>query len=164
MTVMDPKAVVRRAGALVVLTGGLVAVLSGGVAFAYWVTGGSGTGSATAGSSVPLTAVGSTSGLTALYPGGTGSVKVVVTNPNPFPVTVTAVSGSGAITSDKGSACNASTGVTFTTQSGSWGPIAGSGGTLTITLPGAVAMSNASDNTCQGAVFTIPVTLAGASS
>ena len=33
----------------------------------------------------------------------------------------------------------------------------------TFTLSGAVAMSNASDSTCQGAVFTIPVSLSGAS-
>ena len=33
--------------------------------------------------------------------------------------------------------------------------------TTTFTLSGKAAMSSASDNSCQGAVFTIPVTLTG---
>src|SRR5215469_3604158 len=49
-----------------------------------------------------------------LYPGGTGDLVVKVTNPNAFGVTVTSVTAAGPIISDKGAACNASTGVTFT--------------------------------------------------
>jgi hypothetical protein len=81
-----------------------------------------------------------------------------VTNPNSFPVRITAVSKQavGSITSDKGAACNASTGVTFTDQSGLTLDLA-AGATSTFTLSGAVSMSNASDNSCQGAIFTIPV-------
>jgi hypothetical protein len=30
-------------------------------------------------------------------------------------------------------------------------------------VPSSVSMSNASDNTCQAAVFTVPVTVTGAS-
>ena len=93
-----------------------------------------------------------------LYPGATGAVKLKVTNPNSFPVRITAVSkqAAGSITSDKGAACNASTGVTFTDQSGLTLDLA-AGATSTFTLSGAVSMSNASDNSCQGAIFTIPV-------
>ena len=32
-----------------------------------------------------------------------------------------------------------------------------------MSLAGKVAMSNASDNSCQGAVFTVPITLAATS-
>jgi hypothetical protein len=85
-----------------------------------------------------------------------------VTNPNPFAVTVTAVTGAGAITSDKGAACNTSTGVTFTNTSG-LSQAVGAGATVTFSLAGKVAMSNASDNSCQGAVFTVPVTLTATS-
>jgi hypothetical protein len=76
---------------------------------------------------------------------------------------VTSVTGSGTVTSDKGTACDASTGVTFTNQTGLTLDIPATSA-ATFTLTGSVAMSNASDNTCQGAVFTIPVSLTGASS
>ena len=97
-----------------------------------------------------------------LYPGGTGDLVVKVTNPNSFGVTVTSVTGSGTITSDKGAACNAATGVTFTNATGLSQAVAG-GATTTFSLVGKVAMSNASDNTCQGAIFTVPVTLTATS-
>jgi hypothetical protein len=52
--------------------------------------------------------------------------------------------------------------VTFTDQTGLALDVA-AGATSTFTLSGAVSMSNASDNTCQGAIFTIPVDVTGAS-
>jgi hypothetical protein len=73
------------------------------------------------------------------------------------------VTGSGTVTSDKGAACDAATGVSFTNQTGLTLDVPASGA-ASFTLAGAAAMSNASDNSCQGAVFTIPVTLSGASS
>jgi hypothetical protein len=98
-----------------------------------------------------------------LYPGATGSVKLKVTNPNPFPVRITAVAKqASAISSDKGAACDASTGVTFSDQTGLALDVA-AGATTTLTLANAISMSNASDNSCQGAVFTIPVNVTGAS-
>ncbi len=87
---------------------------------------------------------------------------VKVTNPNSFAVTVTSVTGAGTITSDKGAACNASTGVTFTNAAG-LSQAVGAGATVTFSLAGKVAMSNASDNSCQGAIFTVPVTLSATS-
>jgi hypothetical protein len=132
-----------------------------GILFAAWSTGGSGNGYAKAGTASALTLSDASASTTAdLYPGATGSAVVKVTNPNPFPVRITAVSkqAAGTITSDKGAACNASTGVTFTNQSGLTLDLA-AGATSTFTLSGAVSMSNASDNSCQGAVFTIPVDL-----
>jgi hypothetical protein len=94
-----------------------------------------------------------------LYPGGTGDIWIKVNNSNPFAVTVTSVTGAGTITSDKGAACDAATGVTFTNTTGLT-QVVGAGATVTFSLAGKVAMSNASDNTCQGAVFTVPITLA----
>jgi hypothetical protein len=52
----------------------------------------------------------------------------------------------------------ASTGVTLTNQSGVTLDLA-AGATATLTVPNAVSMSNSSDNSCQGAVFTVPVSL-----
>ena len=97
-----------------------------------------------------------------LYPGGTGDIWIKVTNSNPFAVTVTSVTGAGTITSDKGAGCDAATGVTFTNTTGLTQAV-GAGATVTFSLAGKVAMSNASDNTCQGAVFTVPITLAATS-
>jgi len=52
--------------------------------------------------------------------------------------------------------------VSFTNQSGLSIDVPANGQT-TSTLSGAAAMSNASPDGCQGATFTIPVTLTGAS-
>ena len=148
------------------LVAAIAALVVSGVLYAAWSTSGSGNGYAKAGTASALS-IGDASASTSadLYPGGTGAVKLKVTNPNPFPVRVTTVTKQtgGTITSDKGAACNASTGVTFTDQTGLALDVAGGGATQTFTLSGAVSMSNASDNTCQGAIFTIPVDVTGAS-
>lgn len=158
VTIKLPRKVVFVLAAIVVL------VLSS-IVLAAWSTSGSGNGYAKAGTASALTLNDASASTTAdLYPGANGSVKVSITNPNSFPVRITAVSkqAAGSITSDKGAACNASTGVTFTNQSGLALDLA-DGATSTFTLANAVSMTNASDNTCQGAVFTIPVDVTGAS-
>jgi hypothetical protein len=143
-----------------------VVLVAGSIAIGAWNATGSGTGYAKAGTSSSLT-LGDASASTVadLYPGATGNVKISVTNPNPFPVSITTVSqtASTSITSDKGASCNSSTGVTFSTQSG-LSLALGAGATQTFTLNGAVAMSNASANACQGAIFSIPVDVAAVSS
>ena len=138
-------------------------LMAGSLAFAAWSAGGAGNGYAKATTAQVLTTVDASASTTAqLYPSGTGDMKLKVNNLNSYAVRVTSVTGSGAITSDKGAACNASTGVTFTNQVGQTLDVP-AGSAVTFTLTGAVAMSNASDNSCQGAIFTIPVTLVGAS-
>lgn len=150
------------------LVGGAVTLLVLGVVglvYAAWTTNGSGSGYAKAGSSQALTTVDVSAATTAtLYPGATGDVLLKVNNPNPYPVKVTDVTGSGAITVDPAHAAGCvTTGVTFTNQTGKSIEIAANSQTQ-VTLTGAAKMSNASDNGCQGATFTIPVTLTGASS
>ncbi len=130
-------------------------------AFALWTTTGAGTTSATADRARDLTASPVTVGTNLLYPGATVDAKVTISNPNPWAVTVSTITG-GTVASDKGTGCDASTGVTFVDQRGSFTVPASS--SVTFALPGAVSMSNASDSSCQGAVFTIPVTLSGTSS
>ncbi len=150
---------IRLSRKLFFVLAALGALVVTGILFAAWSTGGSGNGYAKAGSASALTVGDATASTTPhLYPGATRAVKLKVTNPNSFPVRITAVTKQAAasITSDKGAACNASTGVTFTDQSGLTLDLA-AGATSTFTLSGAVSMTNASDNTCQGAVFTIPV-------
>lgn len=140
-----------------------VAGLAAGVAFAAWTASGTGSGYAKAGSAQALTTVDASASTSAdLYPGATGDTVVRISNPNPYPIRVTAVSGTGAITSDKGAACNDSTGVAFSNQSGLTLDVAANS-SATFTLVDATTMSNASDNACQGAIFTIPVSLTGQS-
>lgn len=155
----------KRTKLLVLLAVAAVAV-TGALASAAWLLNGTGNGSAKASTSKDLTIGDASAAPSAqLYPGAKGDVKVKVTNPNTFPVQLTSITGDGAITSSTGDACDASTGVTYTApadlSSADYNFAAGE--TKTITLPDAVAMSNASDNSCQGATFTIPVKVAAAS-
>jgi hypothetical protein len=142
----------------------LLSAVAASAVIAAWVTNGTGPGYAKAQTSSNLTLSDASATTTAdLYPGATGSVKLKVTNPNPFPVRITSVAKqASAITSDKGAACDASTGVMFSDQTGLALDVA-AGATVTLTLANAISMSNASDNSCQGALFTIPVNVTGAS-
>lgn len=136
-------------------------MIAGSIAFAAWTATGTGEGYAKATTAQALTTVDVSASTTAtLYPGATGDVLIRINNPNPYAVRVTDVAGSGTITSDAGAGCDASTGVTFTDQSGLTLNVP-AGSAATFTLTGAASMSNASANSCQGAVFTIPVTLSG---
>jgi hypothetical protein len=163
-TPAPPAAHRRRVSRKLVAVAALVAVLAvAGIAIAAWTITGSGTGYAKAASGSALTLGDATAFTSAdLYPGANGSVVLRVTNPNPFQVRVTTVTGNGAITSNAGAACTAATGVTFTNQTGLTNDVAANT-TATVTLAGAVSMSNSSDNSCQGAVFSIPVTVSGTS-
>ncbi len=156
---IDPVVTIKLSRKLFFALAAIAALVASGVLLAAWSTSGSGNGYAKAGSASALT-IGDASASTSadLYPGASGAVKLEVTNPNSFPVRITGVTKqtSGSIASNKGATCNASTGVTFTDQTGLTLDLA-AGATSTFTLSGAVGMSNASDNSCQGAIFTIPV-------
>jgi hypothetical protein len=140
-----------------------------GLVFAAWTTNGTGSGYAKAGTAQALSTVDVSASTTAtLYPGGpAGDVTIRVSNPNTYPVTVTGVAAAGAITPDAGHATCTTTGVTFTDQTGLTIAVPAKSGAVngeaSATLTGAANMSNASVNGCQGATFTIPVTLSGAS-
>jgi hypothetical protein len=134
-----------------------------GLVYAAWTTSGSGSGYAKAGSAQALTTIDVSASTTAsLYPGVDGNVLIKIHNPNPYPVRVTDVTGNGTITPDGSHSSCTTTGVTFTDQTGQTIDIAASSD-LQTTLTGAAHMSNASSNGCQGATFTIPVSLTGAS-
>lgn len=141
----------------------VVALVGAGLAYAAWTANGTGEGYAKAGSAQALTTndVSATT-VADLYPGTSGNVKVEINNPNPYPVRVTAISGDGTITPDSGHSGCSPTGVTFTDQTGLTIDIPANG-TQATTLNNAASMSNASANACQGATFTIPVSLTGAS-
>ena len=137
-------------------------LMAGSIAFAAWTTNGAGSGYVAAGSEQDLTTLPVAASTTSLlYPNGTADVKVKISNPNPYKVLVTAINnGTGSILSGDGT-CDASNGVAFANQSGSWTVPAA--GTLIVTLANAASMSNASVNACQGQTFAIPVALTGTS-
>ena len=139
-------------------------LLTAALTFGSWAVGSSaGNGYSKAVTAQNVTLSDASASTTAqLYPGGTGDLVIKVTNPNVFTVTVTSVTGAGTITSDKGAACNASTGVTFTNATGLSQAVP-AGQTVTFSVAGKVAMSTASDNSCQGALFTVPVSVVATS-
>lgn len=141
----------------------VVALVAAGLVYAAWTTSGTGSGTAKATSAQALTTVDASATTTAsLYPGATGNVTIKISNPNPYPVRVNSVTGNGAITADAGHPGCATTGVSFTDQTGQTIDVPANGQNE-VTLNNAASMSNASDSGCQGATFTIPVSLAGAS-
>jgi len=144
-----------------VLASMISVLLIASIAFAAWTSTGSGNGSALAGSAQGVTVEGDavTTGL--LYPNADGDVVVKVTNPNPYAVTVSAINGNGAVTTDAVD-CTDST-VTFTDVSGLDQDIAGNNGTYTFTLTDAASMSDLAEDECQGASFSVPVTVVAAS-
>lgn len=145
-------------GAITILVLGVV-----GLVYAAWTTSGTGSGYAKAGESQDLTTIdisGDATVIDLLYPGASGDVKIRIDNPNSFPVTVSAINGNGAITSDV-PACNAGASVSYTNQSGTFAVPANSAATFV--LNNAASMSNAANDDCQNATFTIPVSLTGQS-
>ena len=138
----------------------LVIGLGAGAAFAYFSSSGTGAGSASTGTLQAVTvAVTTVTPTTPLRPGGVGDVTLKVTNPNSYDVTLVSVTGAGSITADARHPGCTTTGVTFTDQTGLSTTIPAAT-TTTVDLPGAASMSTASSAGCQGATFSIPVTIA----
>ena len=143
-------------------------LIAGSVAYAAWTVNGSGTGSASATSAVGLTlTAGSPSGL--LYPGGSADVDSSVSNSNPFPVHVSSVSldtsqGTNGFDVDAGhSGCNLSS-LSFTTATnGGAGWDIPASSSVGVDAAGAIAMSSAANDSCQGATFTVHLTATAAS-
>lgn len=148
---------------------GLVAVLVvSAVAYAAWTSNGSGTGTATAGTASGVTLSNGTAG-TLLVPNGSADVATVVANPNAYNVQVSSIAldtsqGTNGFSVDAGhSACNLSS-LSFTTQTnGGSGWTVNANGNLNVDLTGAISMSNAADDSCQGAAFTVYLTATAAS-
>jgi hypothetical protein len=161
----------KRSKRLIAVLVATAAMSVAGLVYAAWTTTGSGSSYAKAGTAQALSTVDVSASTTGtLYPGATGDVLIKVSNPNPYPVRVTGVSLNGAnsdITPDAGHSGCTTTGVSFSNQTGLAIDVAaksgGVNGTTQATLNGGASMSNASVDACQGATFTIPVTLSGTS-
>ncbi len=152
----------RKATIVAVVTGSM---LVAGVALAAWTATGTGTGAAKATTATALTVANGTASAD-LYPGfADGDLSVDVTNPNSYDIEVSAVEYTGgAITGAGGIGTCTTTGVTMDAGSIAVGPTTiTAGSTVNIPVADVINMDNTSDNGCQGATFTIPVTVTGAS-
>lgn len=166
-----------------IVLGAVLAVTAGaGAAWAAWTVYGTGNAYAQADKVVALELVAATTDAT-LYPGATGDAVIKVKNPNRFPVAVTNVTWkpSDGVRSSGGIGFCSNTGVSFgdfsTSPMGSNGMLAGArlmaaaggqlkvggGETVQFTLSNAVRMINNVDNGCQGATFSIPVSVIASS-
>lgn len=144
--------------AIVVAASAMAAgLVFGGVAVAAWLSNGTGTGSAKATTAIDLTTSTATASAD-LYPGGTGALNITINNPNPYPVTITDIASSGAATASL-STCVV-TGVSLSALTGLT-DVVDANASKTFSHADAVSMSNLSDDGCQGATFTIPVSLSG---
>jgi hypothetical protein len=152
----------RRSARWVPLMLGVLVVATGQTASAYWSGSGDTAGSGATGAGLPLVmAPASTS--TSLRPGGTADVVLTISNPNTADVHVatlaldTTQGASGMSVDAAHLSCDTST-LTFVTQTTGWTVPARSGsvdGTVTIVLGGAISLSDAAADSCQGAQFDV---------
>lgn len=138
-----------------------VAIALGGPAYAAFSARGQGTDTAASSTLLAVTVAALTGGdapSTTLQPGGQADVVLRVSNPNSFAVTLVSVTPNGTVTASGGSGTCTSTGVTFAGVSGLSTTIAAAGTTL-VHLASAANMSTSSTTGCQGATFSIPVSI-----
>jgi len=134
-----------------IVVGAVVAVLLSGVvgAYAFWTTGGSGSGTATAGTTTNNLTIASSS-VTGVTPGSSTPVTVTVTNPNSYSVHVDTVST--VITTSNPSCLPAD--FTFPAKVMNT-TIAALGGTASFTQPLVFADTAVSQDLCKGATITL---------
>jgi hypothetical protein len=131
--------------------------LGSGAAYAFWSSSGTGTGSASVGTPAPVTVVtasGTVSSL--LVPGGSADLLVALDNPNSFPVTITSITQTTPVVGP-GGAC-VTTGVSI--GSSAVLPVTvPSGNGVVVTVTNGASMALSSDSGCQGASFSIPISV-----
>jgi hypothetical protein len=151
----------RLSRKLSAVAAGVIALAVAGVAFAAWTASGTGSGAAQATSASAVTYSNGTT-TAQLFPTGSGDLVISVHNPNGYKIQITDVVSTGATTVDAGhSGCNASS-VALTAQH-SLTKVVAANTTADVTLTGSVTMDNTANDSCQGATFTIPVSVTAAS-
>jgi hypothetical protein len=158
-TTSTPSRRVRWGRRLSVATVAVAALAGSGVAFAGWNVTGSGSGEVQASSAEGLEIVGFVLD-TALYPSLTTGATLTVTNPNPFPVLISDVEFGALVISDAGDNCTTELSqVTFTNVSEAELYLAPDATAVEFELADVAAMGAGSNDDCQGATFTAPITL-----
>jgi hypothetical protein len=171
-------------GKRIAAVAGVVLAGTGAYAATNWVVGlGAGSsGEAQSGSitNITITAVASPAATNLLYPGSSGDVVAIISNPNPFPVQVTGVDLPAMTTYAGGFTTNAlttaQTGCTTATSFVAWtlssatvgsvhtlttaltvaAQVSGTPGTLTVILTNEASMGTASVAACASTFFSMP--------
>ena len=152
------RAATRRTAPGVAAT--VVTLLVAGVAVAYWLSGGSGSGTAATGTVVAVTLSPGTP-TAQLHPGGHANVQLTLTNPNAADVRVEALAldtgeGTGGFAVDGAhSGCDVTTLGYETQTDGGDGWTVPANDALSVTLPDALSMTSDAADACQGATFTV---------
>jgi hypothetical protein len=133
-----------------VVLGAAGVVLVAGVAYAAWTSTGAGSGSVTSTTSANSVISSSDAGA-ALYPGGTTTFKVKITNPNSYPVVVNSISA-GTSNVVNGCAAGAVTSAAVTNPTGT----IAAGGTADYTLT--ATMDHDASDACKSQTFSLPLT------
>lgn len=136
---------------LAVLGGVLLVFAGAGIAFAAYLSSGTGSGQTVSSVAVNSTISSNTPGAQ-LYPGSTSTYTVTINNPNPYPVKVVSISASSSDAT--GGGCPAGT-VTSPAVANPAGTIAPNG---TANYPLTATMAADPANSCQGQTFTMPLT------
>jgi hypothetical protein len=141
----------------IVVAGAILA--GGGVAYSLWSANGTGPGQAEALQAQTLTVAAAT-GAADLYPGfAGGDVSFTLTNTNPYPVTFDSMTA-GAVTSSDEANCSEAY-VTVIDAAGLTLSVLGDDTSGTLSIDDVVKMDALAPDACQGATFTIALTLTG---
>ncbi|HEX4982709.1 MAG TPA: hypothetical protein VFV63_13475 [Ilumatobacteraceae bacterium] len=144
------------------VAGGLalgVMLLGGGIAGALWAASGSGSGEANA-VTAQVATVSAATGTADLYPGFSGGdVFFTVTNPNPYAVTFASMAV-GTVTSSDPAGCPSSS-VSVASATGLSLAVGANATSATQSIIDVVTMAAGAPDACQGASFTIALTLSG---
>lgn len=134
-------------------------LLGGGIAGALWSASGSGSGEANAVTAQVVT-VSAATGAADLFPGFSGrDVFFTVTNPNPYSVLFSSMAV-GTVTSSDPIGCPSSS-VSVASATGLNVAVAANTTSATQSIVDVVTMVAGAPNACQGATFTIALTLSG---
>ena len=154
----------RRTRMILGIAAAAAVVVNAGAAWAYWQITGSETAQAASGTAVELNLRARSDLDVPLRPGQTGNLTVTVTNDNDFPIRITSVTpGTGNVVADlehREAGCTV-TAVEMTKPHFDvrWDVPRNTIGAFTV--PGALSMSRAAHDACDGATFTVPVQATG---
>jgi len=140
----------RNRKRLAVLGGVLLVLAGAGVAFAAYLSSGSGNGATTSSVAVSSTISANSPGAQ-LYPGSTSTYTVAINNPNPYPVKVVSISSSASKATAGGCPAATVTSPAVANPAGTIAPNGSASYSLTAT------MVNDPDNSCQGQSFEMPL-------